>query len=915
MNMPSSSNDVAQTSAPAPHATPARPVGLPPAASTAEPARFIGRAAELETLQHFVDDSSESVLLVAGPVGSGRSRLLRELQRSRADRVFYVRHRAATSSDALPGLSSVLRALGISGHDAMAGQELHAEADPVAQIRTALADALGTATREIVVLIDDLDRQDPRTQDAIAALGTEHRGGPVRVIAAVAAPSDDDRFGDLPTVRLDAMTDDELVLIASALTDHRLDPATAGLVARLSGGLPGALHTHVARLSGAQRSGAAALSVPLRPAFPAEVGTAQIRHWLDADSWHLLQLVATAPAVSIAALPELVGDHLDGVELLIALGHLSREAGYVSVTLPELRSELYWEMSSPARRSAHAAANRAEGSADPDLRDWHRSHVTSEPTTSSSLYAAATSLLRKGLTPAAFEVAERALGFVGVGSSVQQQLDFARELLMHGYAELAMRHVPHERAVMSRKQLFVRERLLLEKRAFLDGDLGVESVDALVGQYRGELPEECAELLALAGLLLIMDGAIEQGLSRVDSAAALCPPEPVGVSLHHWVDRLCRAMRLGSDGSGHAGVGVRSDAPAELRVAAGLAMMWEERHAEAREQFAIVRNGRRGTRSPWASRAAVAAVENELRAGELSNAADLARRLRPEPGAAGLSSPTLLAWIALQQGRFDEADELIRRCEAHPGADRRWLATRAIALLRGSSALLRGETAEAVIHLRAAVGSGTGPLSGVLRGLPELAEALWRNGDPAGAAAVTNRMADAVAAAPTRWGRIALARCRAMLADDAAGAFVPVLSMFEGAEHPFARARTHAAAAAAAAAAGLAETAAAEKHAAAELFERLGATAWAELVMRSTGSVEPRRRELPSLTDSELAVLRLARRGAPNREIAAVLFMSLRSVELQLTRIYRKFGVRSRTQLLSLLSEDHSDNAPRSIDA
>lgn len=41
--------------------------------------------------------------------------------------------------------------------------------------------------------------------------------------------------------------------------------------------------------------------------------------------------------------------------------------------------------------------------------------------------------------------------------------------------------------------------------------------------------------------------------------------------------------------------------------------------------------------------------------------------------------------------------------------------------------------------------------------------------------------------------------------------------------------------------------------------------------------------------------------GASNREVATALFLSVKTVESMLTRIYRKLGVRSRTQLGTVL--------------
>ena len=57
------------------------------------------------------------------------------------------------------------------------------------------------------------------------------------------------------------------------------------------------------------------------------------------------------------------------------------------------------------------------------------------------------------------------------------------------------------------------------------------------------------------------------------------------------------------------------------------------------------------------------------------------------------------------------------------------------------------------------------------------------------------------------------------------------------------------------------------------------------------------------LTPTESTVADLVSRGATNQEVAARLFMSPKTVEWNLSRIYRKLGVRSRTELAALLHE------------
>ncbi|TCN44038.1 regulatory LuxR family protein [Kribbella orskensis] len=85
-----------------------------------------------------------------------------------------------------------------------------------------------------------------------------------------------------------------------------------------------------------------------------------------------------------------------------------------------------------------------------------------------------------------------------------------------------------------------------------------------------------------------------------------------------------------------------------------------------------------------------------------------------------------------------------------------------------------------------------------------------------------------------------------------------------------------------------------------EQFEAFGAPAWREVAETELARLDvPSRSRQPSeLTDNELQIVAMVRDGSTNREIAAALYLSVKAVESQLTRLYRRFGVANRTQLL-----------------
>lgn len=58
------------------------------------------------------------------------------------------------------------------------------------------------------------------------------------------------------------------------------------------------------------------------------------------------------------------------------------------------------------------------------------------------------------------------------------------------------------------------------------------------------------------------------------------------------------------------------------------------------------------------------------------------------------------------------------------------------------------------------------------------------------------------------------------------------------------------------------------------------------------------------LTPQELQIALVVARGATNREAGAALFLSPKTIEAHLGRVYRKLGIRSRTELARLLADE-----------
>jgi ATP/maltotriose-dependent transcriptional regulator MalT len=86
-----------------------------------------------------------------------------------------------------------------------------------------------------------------------------------------------------------------------------------------------------------------------------------------------------------------------------------------------------------------------------------------------------------------------------------------------------------------------------------------------------------------------------------------------------------------------------------------------------------------------------------------------------------------------------------------------------------------------------------------------------------------------------------------------------------------------------------------------EIFTRTGAVLWAERGRAELARISGRAPGTGELSGTELRVAELIARGMSNREAAAELFVTVRTVESALTKLYLKLGVHSRTQLADLL--------------
>ena len=304
--------------------------------------------------------------------------------------------------------------------------------------------------------------------------------------------------------------------------------------------------------------------------------------------------------------------------------------------------------------------------------------------------------------------------------------------------------------------------------------------------------------------------------------------------------------------------------------------------------------------------------------GDLDEAARLGAEVRTLAARTGQAvvdarAVVLDAMVAVRRGDDVEtacaaAAASLTLAEASEDAPALLRSLRSIGLLE----LSLGHAEEATVHLLRGVeleaSSGYDPC--LARLLPDAVEALVAVGRLDDARPLVVSLEASAARHRRPWGRATAARCRGILAaagGDSDGALASFARAVEEHAHlgqPFELARTLLAM-------GRVQRRAKQRGAArqsldraAGIFESLGAQRWADLARQEQHRIGGRAATPFDLTTTERCVAELVAEGQTNREVADALFMSAKTVETNLTRIFAKLGVSSRREMARSMRAD-----------
>ncbi|MFC7546823.1 LuxR C-terminal-related transcriptional regulator [Plantactinospora sp. GCM10030261] len=927
-------------------------------ASTVQIAVLRGRDEECRTIRGLLDAHAGGALLMLGDPGSGRTALLSYAHRHARDRTVLAGAGLAEEA-ALPyaGLQRLLDPLldrtSLLPHrqrrvllDAVTGDGC--PADQRLALSMAVLGLLAGAARErpLLCTMDDVDLGDRPTAEVLAFVARRLRHVPASVILSGGV---DAATGGIPTVRLSALDDQHS---RAVLTDHLPDDLpepVATALGTVAGGNPQALVDLANSLTPAQRRG----DEPL-PAAPPPDGVLG-RHYrarldrLPVETRRLLLLAAIDDDLDASTLLRSARDAGPGIEALAPAeiaGLVRVEARTVTFPQPMARAMVVATAPLADRRWAHLLlADLLTGL--PDSGPRHRLRL--------ALHLAAAA---EGSDPElASELATAA------GAEGDQEPMTSDAPIDHRTAAAALHHAADLSADPARAAA---RRLAAARHAWAAGEpcrarlLAQDAIrdaadpplvgraDLLRGEMElrgGQLPAALTALLAAADRLAGTDRSLAL-TALVRAGEAVCfagdqfryaeverragdlprPGDPPGTELMTAYltgvaatlrgdhDRagpaLRRAVVLGGQVTGPALTpsALAWAASAGLLVAVdGVAHRLADRAVElARTRGELSALPRalelRAVAEYWMGLPDVAAAS--CRDG-LRIARDTGQR---NSAAAHLGMLAVLAAI-----RGDRAASLRRIQEIGDGIGThsrpRALAQWALAVLD----LVDGRHADAAARLAALAqpGTGRGQVLVHVMATPYLVEAAAQVGHrPAAHAALTvfDRWA-AGTASPAR--RAIAARCRALLAPrgsvEAVDAFGTALRLHPATGGAFERARTELLFGRELRRRRRPRDAREHLHSARETFTCLGLARWAEQAaaeLRAAGE-SVGGPDLPvarALTGQQLRIAQLVAEGATNKEIAARMFLSTRTIDHHLRNIFNRLGVRSRIELARALA-------------
>ena len=913
---------------------------------------LFGRTGECQQLDRLIDDSragKSGALVLRGEAGIGKTALCAYATGRAGDMTVLAARGAPTESElAFSGLADLLQPiLDLRGElpepqSAALGSALAISAPLETSRFTIYAATLGllaaaAANSPVLVVVDEAQWLDASSVEAL--LFATRRFDTDRVAAVFAVrdgrPTPFDRV-ELPELRLEPLEHGAALELLVSCAKTPLAPDVSEALLRAAAGNPLVLTELPALFSPDQLAGSAALDDELPT--PLTVQRAFLRQVasLPKDTQEALLVVAASGSRDLEPVLrafEELGIDPHSLEPAERAAVVSAADGGLEFRHPLFRTAVYEAASEIARQETHRAlAGSAKPSEQIGRRAWHLAAATpgSDETAAEALDAAALAARRRGGHAEASSAFERAaeLGQEGAGRA-RRLREAAADAWLVGRADRARTFLAAALDATDDPRLRARIQHRLGGIEIWQGS-PIAAYSLLVEEASKieELdPSRAARMLTDAAWASFVAGEVSSGRAVAERACEL------GASTGGITETLAKAVlgiALTLEGEAEQAIALFDDylavvesiesAPASglfqpLRPDAQL-LMWFEQYDRAREVLTRTIDGARAGGALGALPYALSvSADLDFRTGNwaaaYASATEAVRVAHETHQVATLAfSLGCIARLEAAQGR--EEDCRSHSAQAHTIAAE---GVGAVTMLAGSSLGLlelgAGRLEQALDDLeplarRTAEHGLREP--GVIPWTPDLIETYVRLGRKEDAERTLAHFERIARKTNRLWALAAAARCRGLLAADDAfeSEFQRAFELHDRTPTPFERARTELCYGERLRRAGRRSDAREPLRSAVETFERLGAARWsdrARVELEATGAtVRPRDPYAPDrLTPQELQVAVLVARGATNKEAGAALFLSPRTIETHLGRVYRKLEIRSRTELAHLL--------------
>jgi DNA-binding CsgD family transcriptional regulator len=788
--------------------------------------------------------------------------------------------------------------------------------------------------RPLLCVVDDAHRLDTTSALTLAFVARRLLAEPVGLVFAAREPTDELRH--LPALELGGLVDTDARALLGTTVGHAVDRRVRDRIIAETRGNPLALLELPRGLTPSQLAGG--FGMPERRDLSERIEESYVMRLqgLPEDARRLLLVAAAEPmgdplllqrACERLGVAPAAGDATDG---------LLRIDERVAFRHPLARSAVYWSAAGSERRAAHLALSEAtDGDADPDRRAWHLAAAAAGPdeVVARELERSAGRARARGGAAAAAAFLRRAVALTDASAPR------ARRVLAAAEASLAAGAFDVARGLLAAAETGAldalgraRLDLLRAEVAFVQnrgGDAPLLLLGAARRLERLDVPLARRTYLEAWAAALFAGGLAKGGSVRdVAQAAASAPrpPYPPGPG-----DLLLDGLALLSTQGRSAATPVLRRAIAALRtpeasledrlrlgwLASRVAnVVWDHdasldlagrtvqlaRDSGTLESLASANNGY-GQAAAFAGD--LATVEGAVAEVEAVREAT-GTRIRPH-------AALVLAGF---RGREAEATSLIEGVLAQAPAAGQGVA---IQYAHWVTAVLMNGLGRYAEALAAAVKASdeTPELYLSAWASCEAVEAASRAGDAERASVVLDRLREQTATAGTDWALGVHARARALLSEggDAERAFREAVDRLGRTRLRPDLARAHLLFGEWLRREGRRVDARAQLRTAHGLFEAIGMEAFAERAraeLSATGE-KVRRRTADTrdeLTPQERQIARLARGGLSNPQIGAQLFLSPRTVEWHLRKVFAKLEIRSRAELARALPSSEIELAP-----